>query len=86
MSLIQYYAFDCRAVYLGSIGGVRVDDKLQVLNADGQPIPGLFTGGSNAGGYYHGEGYPPYEGLASGFAWTSGRIAGDTIVELLTAE
>lgn len=82
----QYYAFDCRAVYLGSIGGVRVDEKLQVLNAEGQPIPGLFTGGSNAGGYYHGEGYPPYEGLASGFAWTSGRIAGDTIVELLTAE
>ncbi|UUX33362.1 FAD-dependent oxidoreductase [Fundicoccus culcitae] len=81
-----FYAFDCRAVYLGSIGGVRVDEKLQVLDSQGQPIPGLFTGGSNAGGYYHGEGYPPYEGLASGFAWTSGRIAGDTIVELLVGE
>ncbi|KAF1297726.1 hypothetical protein BAU15_13195 [Enterococcus sp. JM4C] len=78
-----YYAFDCRAVYLGTVGGVKVNEKLEVLNADEQTIEGLYTGGANAGGYYQGKGYPPYEGLASGFSWTSGRIAGQSAVEFL---
>lgn len=73
----DFYAFDCRAVMLGTIGGVKVDEKLQVINIDYKPIKGLYAAGTNAGGYYSGKGYPPYEGLASGFAWTSGRIAGE---------
>ncbi|WP_219218122.1 FAD-dependent oxidoreductase [Paenibacillus sp. S150] len=72
------YAFDCRAVNLGTIGGVKVDEKLEVIDNDYNPIKGLYTAGTNAGGYYEGQGYPPYEGLASGFAWTSGRIAGES--------
>jgi len=72
------YAFDCRAVYLGTIGGVKVDEHLQVIDGDYKPIPGLYAAGTNAGGYYNGLGYPPYEGLACGFAWTSGRIAGES--------
>lgn len=72
------YAFDCRAVYLGTVGGVKVDEHLQVIDGDYDPIPGLYAAGTNAGGYYNGLGYPPYEGLACGFAWTSGRIAGES--------
>ena len=72
------YAFDCRAVYLGTIGGVKVDEHLQVIDGDYDPIPGLYAAGTGAGGYYNGLGYPPYEGLACGFAWTSGRIAGES--------
>lgn len=72
------YAFDCRAVYLGTVGGVKVDEHLQVIDGDYEPIPGLYAAGTGAGGYYNGLGYPPYEGLACGFAWTSGRIAGES--------
>ena len=75
------YAFDCRAVYLGTVGGVKVDEHLQVIDGDYNPIPGLYAAGTNAGGYYNGLGYPPYEGLACGFAWTSGRIAGESAAE-----
>lgn len=78
-----FYAFDVRAVYLGTIGGVRVNEKLQVLDNEGKIIEGLYAGGTDAGGYYEGSGYPPYEGLASGFTWTSGRIAGEAIVQYL---
>jgi fumarate reductase flavoprotein subunit len=74
----DYYAFDCRAVNLGTVGGIKVNEKLEVINIDYDPIKGLYAGGTNAGGYYEGQGYPPYEGLASGFAWTSGRIAGES--------
>ena len=73
-----YYAFDVRGVYLGTSGGVNVNAKLQVLNADAYPIQGLYAVGTCAAGYYEGLGYPPYEGLACGFAWTSGRIAGES--------
>lgn len=72
----NYYALDVRGVYLGTIGGVKVDEKLQVIDIDYNAIPGLYAAGTTAGGYYTGIGYPPYEGLACGFAFTSGRLAG----------
>lgn len=76
-----FYAFISQAAYLGTVGGVRVDENLAVLDDNFVPIPGLYTGGANAGGYYEGHSYPAYEGLASGFTWTSGRIAGTSAAE-----
>lgn len=73
----NYYAFEARAVYLGTVGGVKVNEKLEVINLDYDAIPGLYVVGSSAGGYYSNGSYPPYEGLACGFAYTSGRIAGE---------
>ena len=78
-----FYAFASQVAYLGTVGGVRVDEDLQVLDSDFKPIPGLFTGGANAGGYYEGHSYPAYEGLASGFSWTSGRIAGTSAAQFI---
>lgn len=74
----EYYAFDVRAVFLGTIGGVKVNDELEVVDKDNKAIEGLYAVGTNAGGYYEGDGYPPYEGLACSFAWNSGRIAGES--------
>lgn len=76
-----FYLLKAQAAYLGTVGGVRVDDHLHVLDENFKPIPGLYAGGANAGGYYEGQSYPAYEGLASGFSWTSGRLAGLSIVE-----
>ncbi len=81
-----FYAFKAQAAYLGTVGGVRVDDHLRVLDSSFKPIKGLYAGGANAGGYYEGQSYPAYEGLASGFAWTSGRLAGLAAAEDLQAE
>lgn len=80
-----FYAFAAQVVYLGTVGGVRVDEHLRVLDARIRPIPGLFTGGANAGGYYAARSYPTYEGLASGFSWTSGRIAGTSAAQYVEA-
>lgn len=71
-----FYAIKAQVAYLGTVGGVRVDDHLRVIDKNFKPIKGLYAGGANAGGYYEGQSYPAYEGLASGFAWTSGRLAG----------
>lgn len=77
----NFYAFDVRGVFLGTVGGVKVDDNMQVMTTDFALIPGLYAAGTTAGGYYTGVGYPPYEGLACGFAYTSGRIAGTSAVK-----
>lgn len=72
-----FYAFKAVVVSLSSLGGVRVNSDLQVTNADLKPIEGLYAVGNNAAGFYSVPGYPPYQGLANGFALNSGRIAGE---------
>lgn len=81
----NFYALDVRGVFLGSIGGVKVDENMQVMTNNYEFIPGLYAAGATAGGYYTGVGYPPYEGLASGFAYTSGRIAGMSAVDYVNS-
>jgi len=76
-----FYAFETQVVSLSSIGGVRVNAKLQVTDINAKPIPGLYAVGNVAAGFYSGPGYPPYEGLANGFALNSGRIAGENAAQ-----
>lgn len=58
---------------------------MQVMTTYFELIPGLYAAGTTAGGYYTGVGYPPYEGLACGFAYTSGRIAGTSAVNYVNS-
>ncbi len=53
-------------------GGLKVSDKLEVLRADGQVIPGLYAAGSAGQGGLLLEGH----GHHLGWAFISGRIAG----------
>ncbi|WP_413722550.1 FAD-dependent oxidoreductase [Sodalis sp. RH24] len=80
-----FYAFETQVVSLSSIGGVRVNAKLQVTDINAKPVPGLYAVGNVAGGFYSGPSYPPYEGLANGFALNSGRIAGESAAETIAA-
>ena len=61
---------------LSTLGGVRVDENMQALDKNLKPIGGLYAVGNNAYGFYSTPSYPPYQGLALGFAYNSGRIAG----------
>ncbi|HEY8198984.1 MAG TPA: FAD-binding protein, partial [Candidatus Limnocylindrales bacterium] len=54
-----------------TLGGIDVDPELHVLDHDGQPIPGLFAAGADAGGTYD-AGY--MGGLVLGLV--QGRAAG----------
>ena len=60
----------------GSLGGVAVSDSLEVLDADGLPIPGLYAAGTDACNIF-GDSYCFYlPGNTMGFAVNSGRLAG----------
>jgi tricarballylate dehydrogenase len=56
-----------------SFGGLKINQRAQVLGTDWNPIPGLYTCGEMVGGLFH-HNYPGGSGLMSGAVF--GRIAG----------
>ncbi len=56
-----------------TFGGVRVNDRAEVLSTSWTPIPGLYACGEMVGGLFHGN-YPGGTGLMSGAVF--GRLAG----------
>lgn len=67
---------------MGTLGGVKVNEKMQAMSVENEPIPGLYVIGNIAGGMY-GDSYDLLmAGSTVGFAMNSGRIAADTIAEL----
>jgi fumarate reductase flavoprotein subunit len=80
----KFYATRARTVFLGTMGGIKVTGRLEVLDKKDNVIPGLYAGGFDAGGMY-GDSYPikSSSGLASSFALNSGRIAGKSALGYL---
>lgn len=71
------------AVWLGgasicNLDGLRINEKIEVLNKNGEVVPGLYAAGNDAGGFY-GMSYPwYYGGLNVGFAMTFGYLAAES--------
>jgi fumarate reductase flavoprotein subunit len=64
-----------------SLGGVRINHKTEVLNNDMDVIPGLYTAGNDSNNIC-GDTYTfSLAGHMSGFAYNSGRIAGENAAE-----
>ncbi len=69
-----YYATQVTSVNLGSVGGLKIDKEARVLDVYGNPIPNLYAGGMNAGGFI--GPYYPGSGTAISSTVVFGRIAG----------
>ncbi len=80
----RYYAIKARTVFLGTLGGIKVNHRLEVLDKKDKVIPGLYAVGCDAGGMW-GDSYPisVSTGAAAGFAINSGRLAGKSILEYI---
>jgi len=71
-----FYAAQVTAVYLVTLGGLRVNSRLQVLDKEENTILGLYAAG-NVSGSFFGSHYPTTTpGLSHSRAWTFGRLAG----------
>lgn len=68
-----YYAYSATGGITFTFGGLRVNEKTQVIGTDWRPIKGLFCCGEMIGGLFY-DNYPAGTGLVSGA--TFGRIAG----------
>lgn len=77
-----FYAIQCNLQAQGTCGGIKVNDKTQVVTSHMKPIPGLYAGGSDAGGLYAGS-YTIHAGLAISWALTSGRLEGKYATEYI---
>lgn len=82
-----YYAVLGCAFYYTTAGGLNINTDMQVLKDDETPIEGLYAVGTDSMGVLMTEKdqYLDYGGAASGWAFTSGRLAGVSIAEKLTA-
>lgn len=77
MTKPPFYAIKSVATTLGTLGGVKVNENLQAVNKQDDPIPGLYVVGNDAGGLY-GDSYDLImAGSTIAFAVNSGRIAGE---------
>jgi fumarate reductase flavoprotein subunit len=65
----------------GTLGGVKINHKTQVLNEEAKVIPGLYCVGTDACNIF-GDSYPfILSGNSMGFCLNSGRIAGENAAE-----
>lgn len=76
------YAAHLATALLVTLGGLKVNEKLQVLDIDLNVIPGLYAAGNNSGSYYANDYCVTMPSNSHGRAYTQGYLAGKNVVEL----
>ena len=76
-----YYAIKSHLCFLTTIGGIRINQRMETLDSEDMPIPGLYAGGDTTGGWESDTYCILLSGTTSGFAINSGRIAGENAAE-----
>ncbi len=79
-----FYGFNLEVGYFTTVGGLKVDTKAEVLDSAGDPIPGLYAGGCDAGGLY-GDSYDVTicAGSQQGWAVHTGKTAAESAAAYL---
>lgn len=72
-----YYAIIAEINNLGSVGGLLVNTKFQVLNDQRVPVKGLYAVGLESEGVLYNDTYVG-NGVGIGYAFTSGRLGGES--------
>jgi fumarate reductase flavoprotein subunit len=75
-----YFALKGLRTFFLTLGGVRINTKMQALTERDEVIPGLYVTGQDMGGLYDTTYDLLAEGSASSFALSSGRIAVGSIM------
>jgi fumarate reductase flavoprotein subunit len=78
-----YYAVKCYQGFYNTIGGIKINHYMEVLDEKDNPIPGLYAAGTDTGGWESRTYCLPLSGNAFGFAINSGRLAGENAVKYL---
>ncbi len=75
----KYYAIKGTGYCYSTCGGLNVNENIEVLDTNGEIIPGLYAAGTDSMGVLLSEetGYIDYGGIDHGWCLTSGKIAGE---------
>lgn len=76
-----YYALICHQAFHGTTGGIRINERMEVLDGENDRIPGLFASGNDTGGWSADTYNYVLTGTAFAYAVNSGRIAGENAAE-----
>lgn len=83
LKMPPFYALRCTQAHHGTIGGIKINHHMEVINTDNKKIPGLYASGNDAGGWVAGT-YPHHlTGTALSFALNSAHIAGENAAEYI---
>lgn len=69
-----FYALQSRVAFLTTIGGIKVNEHFEVVDNNGEPIPGLYAGGIDTGGWEADTYNVVLSGSTMGFNVSSGRL------------
>jgi fumarate reductase flavoprotein subunit len=72
-----YYAMRGHPTITTTQGGIKINHRMEVLNKEDDPIPGLYAAGDTTGGWESETYNVNLSGSGLGFALNSGRIAGE---------
>ena len=75
-----YYVVETALRCLGTLGGVKINEDMQAVDEENKPINNLYVAGADAGGMY-GNSYVMFEGGTLGFAYISGKVAGENAAD-----
>lgn len=80
----RLYAVKLGPATFGTAGGLRVNEKIEVLDDKGAPIPGLYAGGMDSFAVLSGHTYDlSLPGELQGWALVSGRLSGRNAAEYI---
>ncbi len=79
----RFYAGRLFPGAIGSLGGIKINYKTEVLNKSDEVIPGLYAAGTDANSLYGNSYAFVLPGNTLGFALNSGRIAGENAAEYI---
>jgi fumarate reductase flavoprotein subunit len=82
----KFYAARLFPSAYGSVGGIKINHRTEVLDKDWDVIPGFYAAGNDACSIY-GDSYVfILPGNTMGFAVNTGRIAGENAAEYIKAD
>jgi fumarate reductase flavoprotein subunit len=77
----KYYAVLVKPAHIGTLGGLKINVKTEVINKSWEAIPGLYAAGTCTGGY-EGDTYDlGTSGGTLGYSINTGRIAGESALK-----
>ncbi len=74
-----FYAIPGYPFFMTTIGGIKINHRMEALDCQDSPIPGLYAAGMDAGGWVSGTYCGHLAGSGLGFALNSGRLAAESV-------
>lgn len=81
-----FYAFRLIPSWYSTLCGVKINGSVQVIDADGRPIPGLYAGGLDSGEFFKDNYNHGFSGGCSGYSYFTGFYAADQAKEYIESE